>query len=153
MGWLESAAWGLAGAFLVEALDLWSALRRRGTWPWNVHGPGPTAGPLGYAVAEVARLVVGGVLAAGAAASGQVSGPMAALAIGVASPWVVERLTALVPLPNEQFPLTDPQWPQPSTPGDSPEAVPDEELRRDGVRSHHEQRDRLDRGEAAREGR
>lgn len=57
---------------------------------------------MGYAVAELVRLVAGGVLASGTAASGLVSGPLAAIAIGVATPLMVERLTGLIPLPAAQ---------------------------------------------------
>jgi hypothetical protein len=97
--WHEAALWGLAGGFVVEGLDLYTAVRRHGKWPWRVTGPGPAAGLAGYVVAELVRLLIGGVLAAGAAASSQVSGAVAAMAIGVAAPVMVERLTALIPLP------------------------------------------------------
>lgn len=99
MTWLEAALWGLAGGFIVEGIDLHAAVRRHGTWPWRVSGDGPSVGLTGYILAELIRLLVGAILAAGAAASGQVAGPIAAVAIGAAAPIVVERLTALIPLP------------------------------------------------------
>jgi hypothetical protein len=43
-------------------------------------------------------MIIGAVLAAGAAASGQASGAIGGIAIGVATPMIVERLTKLIPL-------------------------------------------------------
>src|SRR4051812_41851875 len=90
--------WGMAGGFVVEGLEFYVAVRRHGSWPWKVVGPGIKAGPRAYAVAESIRSLVGGVLAGSAAASGQVAGPLAAVAIGVAAPFIVDRLSTLVPL-------------------------------------------------------
>ncbi|GAA4200084.1 hypothetical protein GCM10023074_31470 [Microbispora amethystogenes] len=50
---------------------------------------------------------MGALIAAAAAASGQVSGAFAALGLGVAAPLVVEKLTRLVPAPQSNG--TDPQ--------------------------------------------
>jgi hypothetical protein len=103
---IEAALWGLFGGFAVEGLDLYVAVRRRGCWPWQTGktgNPGKPreAGPLAYVVAEVIRLLVGGGIAWAAATSGQVSTPVAALAVGIATPLLVERLTRFVPLPVE----------------------------------------------------
>lgn len=98
MNWIQAALWGIAGGFVVEGLEFYSVVRQHGKSPWNVSGPGIRAGRASYLVAELIRLVVGGILAGAAAASGQVSGALAAVAVGVATPLVVERLTALVPL-------------------------------------------------------
>jgi hypothetical protein len=102
---VQAALWGLFGGFAVEGLDLITALRRRG-WPWRVEGP-PEAGPVGYAVAELIRLIIGGGVAWAVAASGQITGPAGALAVGAAAPLIVERLTSAVPL-TEPAPVLAP---------------------------------------------
>jgi hypothetical protein len=97
MTWIEAALWGLGGGFAVEGLDLYGALRRRGCWPWRVRGP-REVGAVGYFVAELIRLVIGGVLAAALAESNQITTAFGALAVGVAAPLIVERLTRVIPL-------------------------------------------------------
>jgi hypothetical protein len=121
VNWVGAGLWGLAGGFVVEGLDFYTAVRRHGKWPWNVAGAGPTAGPRGYAIAELVRMIIGAVLAAGVAASGQVSGAMGAIAVGVATPMIVERLTKLVPLGLPAAP--DTAKPQPATPAGAVEAA------------------------------
>ena len=97
MSWIDAALWGLFGSFAVEGLDLYTAVRRHGRWPWRVRGP-REVGALGYAVAELIRLIIGGGLAWAAAASGQLTSAVGALAVGVAAPLIVERITRAVPL-------------------------------------------------------
>lgn len=97
MMWFHAALWGLFGSFAVEGLDLWAAVRRRGVWPWRVRGP-QEVGALGYLVAELVRLVIGGGLASAAMVSGQITTPVGALAVGIAAPLIVERLTRPIPL-------------------------------------------------------
>jgi len=99
--WLQAALWGIAGGFVVEGLELQAVLKKRRKWPWHVRGPGVRASRTAYLIAEAIRLLIGGILAAATAASGQVSTPLAALAIGVAAPVLVERLTSLLPLPAD----------------------------------------------------
>lgn len=109
MNWVHAGVWGILGGFVIEGLDLYGALRRHGCWPWRVRDtPGVHAGPLQYAVAEGVRLVIGGVLASAAAASGQVSGALAAVAIGVGAPIMVHRLTELIPLTASSTETTQP---------------------------------------------
>jgi hypothetical protein len=97
MTWIEAALWGLFGGFAVEGLDLYGAVRRHGCWPWRARGP-REVGAVGYFVAELIRLVIGGALALALAESSQVTTPFAALAVGVAAPIIVERLTRVIPL-------------------------------------------------------
>lgn len=97
----HAALWGLFGGFVVEGLDLYAAVRRKGCWPWRVRGPRET-GALAYFVAELIRLVIGGGLAGAAATSGQLSTPLAALTMGIATPLIVERLARAVPLTDSE---------------------------------------------------
>jgi hypothetical protein len=101
VNWVHAGLWGLAGGFIVEGLELYVAVRQKGKWPWKVDGESERdqAGPLAYAIAETIRMVIGGILAGASAASGQVTGPLAAVAIGVAAPVMVGHLTALLPIP------------------------------------------------------
>ena len=97
MSWMDAALWGLFGSFAVEGLDFYTAIRRRGRWPWRAPDPGEV-GALAYVVAELFRLIIGGGLAWAAAASGQLTTATGALAVGIAAPLIVERLTQVVPL-------------------------------------------------------
>jgi len=51
-----------------------------------------------YLVSVTLRMAAGGILAAAAAGSQQVSGPFAAFGLGVAAPLVVEKLSRTIPL-------------------------------------------------------
>ncbi len=70
MSGVQVALWGLFGGFAVEGLDLYTAVRRHGRWPWQ-SGKAKDAGPWAYLIAELVRLAIGGGLAAAASASGQ----------------------------------------------------------------------------------
>lgn len=101
MNWVEAGAWGLAGGFIAEGLDLYSVVRAKGAWPWKVPAADPdtpVAGIRAYLIVEAIRLLIGGILAGAADASSQVSGPLAAVAIGIATPLVVAKLAESVPL-------------------------------------------------------
>jgi hypothetical protein len=97
MTWIEAALWGVGGGFAVEGLDLYGAVRRHGCWPWRARGP-REVGAVGYFVAELVRLVIGSVLASALAESSQITTAFGALAVGVAAPLIVERLTRAIPL-------------------------------------------------------
>lgn len=118
---VQAGLWGLAGGFVVDGLEFYTAVRRYGCLPWKVKGPGLEAGRVAYLIAESVRMLVGGILASGAASSGQVSGPLAAIAIGVAAPLMVERLTALIPLSQasgaHQLPVSPVTFSQNDKPG------------------------------------
>ena len=103
MTWIEAALWGLGGGFAVEGLDLYGALRRRGRWPWQVRGP-REVGAVGYFVAELVRLGIGSVLASALAESSQITTAFGALAVGIAAPLIVERLTRVIPLTDSVQP-------------------------------------------------
>jgi hypothetical protein len=97
-----AGVWGLFGGFAVEGLEMRAAYYRYGCWPWKVPRTdvkvAPEAGPLGYATAEIIRLLVGAGLAMAAVATGQVSGPLGAIGIGVAAPTIVGQLAKILPL-------------------------------------------------------
>jgi hypothetical protein len=81
--------YGAFGGFLVESLAFVAAIQQGGRWPWKIKGK-PRLGP--YLTAVVVRLLAGGGLAFTLAESGQVSGPVAAAAVGIATPVIVEKL-------------------------------------------------------------
>lgn len=91
--------WGLFGGFAVEALEFLRAIRRVGDWPWCSKDE-PGAGPMLASV--LVRMGLGFGLAAAATASAQVSGPLGAIAIGVAAPLVLEQFSAQSPLGSSQ---------------------------------------------------
>lgn len=101
MTWIEAVLWGLFGGFAVEGLDLYGAVRRHGCWPWRVHGP-REVGAVGYFVAELFRLAIGSGLAWALAESGQITTAVGAVAVGVAAPLIVERLTRAIPLTDSE---------------------------------------------------
>jgi len=92
--WLY-AAWGAFGGFAIEAVQFRGAIRRTGKWPWKIKGE-PDAGP--FVVSVVIRVAVGFGLALAAALAGQVSGPLGAIAVGVAAPLFIEQMVHRVPV-------------------------------------------------------
>jgi hypothetical protein len=101
------ALWGLFGGFAIEGLDFYTAVRRHGRLPWKGRRR-REAGPWAYLCAELIRLAIGTGLAAAAAASEQVGTPIAALAVGVAAPMIIERLTHAIPLDPPPAPVPVP---------------------------------------------
>lgn len=95
MNMWAAAAWGLAGGFCVEALELYVRIRRTPKWNWRQPIP---QGMAAFAVSVLVRLGVGAVLAAATAGSRQISSPLAAFGLGVAAPLVIEKLARGVPL-------------------------------------------------------
>ena len=100
------AVWGLAGGLCVELLWLHTQIRKakRG-WSWRRPIP---QGLTAYVISVVARVGVGGLVAAAAAGSGRVSSSLVAFGLGVGAPLAVEKLAQAVPLtghlPNEPDP-------------------------------------------------
>jgi hypothetical protein len=88
-GW-ELALYGLFGGFAITAWDLAKVIHAKGRWPWRVRGA-PAALP--YWTAELIRVALGGGVAWTAAASGQLTTPIAAVAIGTAAPLILERMS------------------------------------------------------------
>lgn len=103
MVWWHAGLWALAGGFVVEGLEFAALQRRHRRWPWQVDAetnPAENtmgAGPAGYFIAELVRLIAGGVL--GAAMASQITAPLPALALGAAAPIVAGNLAAYIPLP------------------------------------------------------
>ena len=94
--WLELALWGLLGGGIVDGLEFWREVRTNG-------GRCPEEfRTMAYLVAEAIRLGVGAVLAVAFGLHGQVTAPLGALAIGVAAPLIVEKMSKQLPkLPSE----------------------------------------------------
>ena len=87
--------WGAFGGLAVEAIQFYGAIKRTGDWPWRTKGE-PRPGPL--AVSVVIRVGLGCGLALAAGLTGQVSGPLGAIAIGVAAPLLIQQLARQVSL-------------------------------------------------------
>jgi len=98
MTWWHYALWGAFGGLAVEAVQFYGAVRRTGDWPWNTPGA-PPRGPL--AVSVIIRMSVGLGLAAAAGETGQVAGPLGAIAVGVAAPLLIEQMARQIPLADE----------------------------------------------------
>jgi hypothetical protein len=91
MVWWTFAGWGLFGGFVIDGLDLWKVVRSNGgSWPRECCS-------IGFFVAEFIRLIAGAGLALALGQSGQVNGPIGALAVGVAAPLIAEKLAQAVP--------------------------------------------------------
>jgi len=106
MGVWMAAVSGLTGGLCVEALELCAHIRRTPRWDWRRPiDQGMTA----FAIAVTLRVAVGALVAAALAGGHQVSGPLAALALGAASSVVVARLARAVPLTGEPRPLASQQ--------------------------------------------
>ncbi len=121
------AGWGLAGGFCVEALWLHSQIRSaRGHWSWRRPIP---QGLTAYVISVMARVGVGGLVAAAAAGSGRVSSTLVAFGLGVGAPLAVEKLAQAVPLtghlpssPDPRAAIAEPS-PQAVIPEPGPQAV------------------------------
>jgi len=87
-GWLYFL-WGLFGGFAIEGLDFATAIRRVGDWPWRDPAE-PAPAPL--VVSVLIHTGIGGGLAAAAGVQGQVTGPVGAIAIGVAAPLLIAQM-------------------------------------------------------------
>ena len=91
MEWWQVAIWGFLGGFIVDGLEVWRLVRsNNGSWPAQCSS-------FAFFVAEMIRLISGAVLSVAFGISKQISGPLGALAIGVATPLIVEKLSALLP--------------------------------------------------------
>ncbi|WP_157411563.1 hypothetical protein [Actinoplanes rectilineatus] len=86
----QCVMWGVFGGVAVEGLE-WSAVMRRGRWPWNKR---LRAGPI--IVSVLIRLGVGGVLAGAVGASGPMS-QLSALSVGIAAPLIIEKMAQQIP--------------------------------------------------------
>lgn len=89
MEWWTACLWGLAGSAAVEALELYRAIQRVKGFPWKMPDEVPLAP---YLVAVFIRNALGAGLAAAFGSSGQIAGPLGAIAVGVAAPKIVEQL-------------------------------------------------------------
>lgn len=97
--WYTFALWGLFGGVIVDGLEIWRNIRaNNGQWPQKFR-------TWSYLIAEIIRLGAGAGLAVAFGQSGQVSGPLGALAIGVATPLIVEKLSQQ--LPTFDYPLPE----------------------------------------------
>ncbi|WP_431997182.1 hypothetical protein [Streptomyces fungicidicus] len=112
MIWWEACLWGLASSAAVEALDLRLEIQRLKGFPWKMPD-GMALSP--YIVAVIIRNGLGAVLAAAFGASGQIVGPLGAIAVGVAAPKILEQLMrqglthpAVEPLPAPPSAPVDP---------------------------------------------
>lgn len=101
MTWWEYVLWGAFGGLAVEAIQFSGAIHRCKDWPWRVKGE---PGPFPLAVSVVIRVGLGLVLALAAGQTGQISGPIGAIAVGVAAPHLIEQMAKRVPLTDEQIP-------------------------------------------------
>ena len=89
-----AGVWGLFGGFAVSGLELQALLRSRGRWPWqSAKGEPPEISRSAYLTGEIVRLLVGAGLAWAAAATGQISGPLGAVGIGAAAPFILDQLS------------------------------------------------------------
>ncbi|MDN3353625.1 hypothetical protein [Actinomadura sp. DC4] len=102
MDFWKAALWGLAGGVCMEALDLYRQIRDTPGWNWRK--PIPQGLPA-YVISILIRVAIGGILAA--AGSGQLTGPLAALGLGVSAPAVLEKLARNVPLKDSSHPSSD----------------------------------------------
>jgi len=107
MTWWEYVLWGAFGGLSVEAIEFYGAIRRVKDWPWKTKNEPP---PFVLAFSVVIRVGLGVGLALAAGQTGQVSGPMGAIAIGVAAPLLFEQMAKQVPLTTDPISTT----PQPA---------------------------------------
>ncbi|MEV7325659.1 hypothetical protein [Streptomyces sp. NPDC093970] len=110
MAWWQACLWGVLGAGLIEATEMWQLYRSQGHFPW-LKDEKPQYKP--YLIAVFLRFFMAGGLNSAYAASNQVAGPVAALTLGIAAPLIIQH-------------ITDPGSPPP--PGTSPADIGTEPL-------------------------
>ena len=89
MTWWEAALWGGFGGLAVELVQFLGAIHRHRKWPWQVAGEVPADILL---VSALVRVLLGCGLAAAANQTGQFTGPLGAVVVGVAAPLLVEQM-------------------------------------------------------------
>jgi hypothetical protein len=96
MHWALGAALGVLGALAAEAVEVQLYVRKNGRQPWRTGTPGRArAGghpPLRYYILSVLLRAFGAaVLVSAFTTSGQISGPIGALTLGIgASAWITQ---------------------------------------------------------------
>lgn len=105
MTWWEYVLWGAFGGLAVEAIQFHGAIQRVKDWPWRTEGE--SSAPL-LLVSVVIRVGLGLGLALAAGQTGQVGGPIGAVAVGVAAPLLFEQMARQVPLTTEPTSSTPP---------------------------------------------
>lgn len=89
--WEKYGFWGVAGGVAVLGLELWTSIRALdGNWPVRCTR-------VAYWFGEAARLLIGGILAVALGGAAQVTVPLGAFTVGVATPLVLARLAENVP--------------------------------------------------------
>jgi hypothetical protein len=81
-----AAFYGALGGFMIDGLEFVRAVRA------NHHRIPVRFKRPGYLLGEAVRLAIGAALAAVYYASGQATGPLAAVTVGIAAPMIIERL-------------------------------------------------------------
>jgi hypothetical protein len=84
-------AWGACGGLIVEALELYRAVRRAKGLPWKKdpeHEPGPSA----VILMGLLRTLIGAVVALAMARANQISGALGGLGAGAAAPLIIDQL-------------------------------------------------------------
>jgi len=84
-----AALWGAFGVLMVEFLEFHSAIRRFGKFPWKVKGE---PGPLPLLISVIIRVGAGYGITVAAISGGQIIGAFGAIAIGAATPLLLEQL-------------------------------------------------------------
>jgi hypothetical protein len=95
MLWWMAALWGLLGGGLLEVLDHYTDIKKRGAMPWckpytKLRDPERPA-PLTYAIAATLRLLMACGVAAASGASAMVLNPWAGIWVGVSAPLILQR--------------------------------------------------------------
>jgi len=91
MSWWALAAWGFIGGFVAEGLPLWRMVQQNnGIWL-------PRYRTRDFFIAEVLRLIIGAILAVALGESGQVTGAIGALGVGIAAPAIIDKLSEQLP--------------------------------------------------------
>jgi hypothetical protein len=86
---VEAALWGLFGVAALEGLDFANTARASGTWPWKA-GAGFGVGP--YLFSILIRAGIAGGFTAAAVNADQINTAIGAIAIGIASPLVLQQM-------------------------------------------------------------
>jgi hypothetical protein len=109
MSFWEAGLWGFLGVLAIEAFDLYQAIRRVKNWPWKIAGE-VSFGP--YLISVIIRVILGAGAAAAFGASGQLTSPIGALAVGISAPLLLERLARAATIDTAIGPNTENKYEQ-----------------------------------------
>jgi len=91
--WWVFLAWGMLGGLMVDGLEMVKLVKEDVTRLKDFCS-------VGYLVAELLRILIGGILAVALGVAGEIDAPLGAMIVGITAPIIVDRYLASPPIPG-----------------------------------------------------